>query len=90
MRNDDGEPIIMYHSIQGASCVYYNREENLIAYLGSPTSAIEWDLTDDSAAVPHIIDLHTGRNYVLYEIQANPALKANSEIRPDNCRGKDE
>lgn len=75
MRNDDGEPIIMYHSIQGVSCVYYNREENLIAYLGSPTSAIEWDLTDDSAAVPHIIDLHTGRNYVLYEIQAKSSFE---------------
>ena len=65
--NVDGNPIIMYHSIQGASCVYYNREENLIAYLGSPTRAIEWDICNDDVAVPHIIDLNTGRNYVLYK-----------------------
>ena len=70
LQNGDGDPIKMYHSIQGASCVYYNREENLIAYLGSPTSAVEWDITNDSAAVPHIIDLNTGRNYVLYQIKA--------------------
>lgn len=65
--NVDGDPIKMYHSIQGASCVYYNREENLIAYLGSPTSAKEWDYCHDEVAVPHIIDLNTGRNYVLYK-----------------------
>lgn len=65
--NVDGNPIIMYHSIQGASCVYYNREENLIAYLGSPTRAIEWDIRNDDVAVPHIIDLKTGRNHVLYQ-----------------------
>jgi len=57
----------MYHSVQGASCVYYNREENLIAYLGSPTRAIEWDIRNDDVAVPHIIDLKTGRNHVLYQ-----------------------
>ena len=66
----DNEPIKMYHSIQGASCVYYNREENLIAYLGSPNAQIEWDLRNDEAAVPHIIDLNTGKNYVLYQIKA--------------------
>lgn len=65
--NVDGNPIIMYHSIQGASCVYYNREENLIAYLGSPNRAIEWDICYDEVAVPHIIDLNTGKNYVLYQ-----------------------
>ena len=65
----------MYHSIQGASCVYYNREENLIAYLGSPTSAVEWDLCNDAAAVPHIIDLNTGKNYVLYQIKATAECK---------------
>ena len=73
--NADGNPIIMYHSIQGASCVYYNREENLIAYLGSPTSAVEWDLCNDAAAVPHIIDLNTGKNYVLYQIKATAECK---------------
>ena len=66
----DNEPIKMYHSIQGASCVYYNCEDNLIAYLGSPNAQIEWDLRNDEAAVPHIIDLNTGKNYVLYQIKA--------------------
>lgn len=68
--NQAGDPIVMYHSIQGSTGVYYNQKENLIAYMGRPNHVIEWDDNDFRAAVPHIIDLNTGRNYIVYEIKA--------------------